>query len=50
MFKIIYTQEGIRAFFHGIGPRVTWISIGGYIFLGVYEAVSELLRNPRGII
>ncbi|KAF9580831.1 hypothetical protein BGW38_002367 [Lunasporangiospora selenospora] len=36
-FKRILAEEGPRALFSGIGPRVMWISIGGSIFLGVYE-------------
>lgn len=35
--KRIAAEEGPRALFSGIGPRVMWISIGGSIFLGVYE-------------
>ena len=42
---LIYKKEGPKAFFKGIVPRVTWISIGGSIFLGVYEAASNLLNN-----
>lgn len=30
-------HEGPRAFFAGIVPRVTWISLGGAIFLGSYQ-------------
>jgi solute carrier family 25 S-adenosylmethionine transporter 26 len=43
MFYSIYRKEGVRAFFRGIGPRVTWISIGGFIFLGAYEGVRDLI-------
>ncbi|KAI9481227.1 MAG: mitochondrial carrier domain-containing protein [Benjaminiella poitrasii] len=35
--KRVASEEGVRALFSGIGPRVMWISIGGSIFLGVYE-------------
>ncbi|KAH8168928.1 mitochondrial carrier protein [Sarocladium implicatum] len=30
-------DEGWRPFFSGLAPRVTWISIGGAIFLGSYQ-------------
>lgn len=30
-------EEGWRPFFSGLAPRVTWISIGGAIFLGSYQ-------------
>jgi solute carrier family 25 S-adenosylmethionine transporter 26 len=51
----IYKQEGFYAFFKGIGPRVMWISIGnssktlksigGFIFLGAYDATRKLLNQ-----
>ena len=37
---------GGRAFFAGIGPRVTWISIGGAIFLGSYQWVVNFVDTP----
>ncbi|SCU98872.1 LADA_0H15874g1_1 [Lachancea dasiensis] len=39
----IYATEGWRTFFSGVGPRTIWISAGGAIFLGVYEAVHSVL-------
>ncbi|KAI7888857.1 mitochondrial carrier domain-containing protein [Mucor mucedo] len=35
--KRIVAEEGPKKLLAGIGPRVMWISIGGSIFLGVYE-------------
>ncbi|CAO3613419.1 unnamed protein product [Mucor hiemalis] len=35
--KRIVAEEGAKKLLAGIGPRVMWISIGGSIFLGVYE-------------
>ncbi|KAI8372807.1 mitochondrial carrier domain-containing protein [Radiomyces spectabilis] len=35
--KRIVAEEGPRVLLAGIGPRVMWISIGGSIFLGMYE-------------
>lgn len=29
--------------FSGVVPRVIWISLGGAVFLGVYEAVKKAL-------
>ncbi|KAH6877276.1 mitochondrial carrier domain-containing protein [Thelonectria olida] len=37
VFGRMVREEGIRPFFAGIAPRVTWISIGGAIFLGSYQ-------------
>ncbi|CAG8605459.1 3160_t:CDS:2 [Ambispora leptoticha] len=48
--KRIWSEEGPRALFSGIGPRVMWISIGGYIFLGVYEKVKKALQDNRLLI
>lgn len=39
-FKVVYSigrNEGIQGLFAGIIPRVVWISVGGFIFLGAYE-------------
>ena len=37
-----YESVFIRLF-AGIVPRVTWISIGGFIFFGAYEKSKEIL-------
>ncbi|KAF4976552.1 hypothetical protein FZEAL_6786 [Fusarium zealandicum] len=37
VFGRMVRDEGVRPFFAGIAPRVTWISIGGAIFLGSYQ-------------
>lgn len=42
-FKRIVAEEGPRVLLAGIGPRVMWISIGGSIFLGVYEKAIKTL-------
>ncbi|KAI8146263.1 mitochondrial carrier domain-containing protein [Fennellomyces sp. T-0311] len=43
--KRIVAEEGPRVLLSGIGPRVMWISIGGSIFLGMYEkAVKSLCQ------
>lgn len=39
----IWTKEGGKVFFSGIGPRTTWISIGGAVFLGSYQWASNML-------
>jgi solute carrier family 25 S-adenosylmethionine transporter 26 len=45
--KRIAAEEGPRALFSGIGPRVMWISIGGSIFLGVYEKAVKTFVQLR---
>lgn len=41
----IAREEGFKTLFRGIVPRVTWISIGGAIFLGVYERAKQTLMR-----
>ncbi|TPX54805.1 hypothetical protein PhCBS80983_g05734 [Powellomyces hirtus] len=41
--RTLVATEGPARLFAGIGPRVLWISLGGTIFLGAYEAVVNLL-------
>jgi len=41
--SIIAREEGGLALFKGIVPRVTWITIGGFIFFGAYEHSTALL-------
>lgn len=46
LVSTIIQEEGPRALWKGIGPRTCWISLGGAIFLGVYDLVS---RNLQGV-
>ncbi|KAK3775548.1 hypothetical protein RRG08_048184 [Elysia crispata] len=39
VLKQVASEKGLQGLFAGIVPRVMWISIGGAIFLGVYEKV-----------
>ena len=43
----IASEEGPRALFRGVVPRVMWISVGGGIFFGTYEKAVKLLA-PAG--
>ncbi|KAJ3223941.1 hypothetical protein HK099_000481 [Clydaea vesicula] len=43
--KRIHSKEGMGAFFKGVGPRVLWIGVGGFIFLGTYEKVKKTLED-----
>ena len=43
----ILRENGVRPFFSGIGPRVMWISAGGFIFLGSYQAVVNAVEGRR---
>lgn len=39
VMKNIVKEKGVKGLYAGVVPRVTWISIGGCVFLGVYEKV-----------
>lgn len=41
--KELWMEGGFRKCFAGAIPRTLWISIGGFIFFGVYERVKELM-------
>jgi solute carrier family 25 S-adenosylmethionine transporter 26 len=38
----IYVEEGWKAWFRGIQPRVFWISIGGAVYFGAYEETKKM--------
>ncbi|XP_011172755.1 S-adenosylmethionine mitochondrial carrier protein homolog isoform X2 [Solenopsis invicta] len=41
----VYLQNGFRGLFAGFGPRIMWITLGGFIFFGVYEEAKVLTRT-----
>eukprot|EP00850_Spirogloea_muscicola_P000510 SM000002S05590 [mRNA] locus=s2:1072655:1082887:- [translate_table: standard] len=43
----IIAEEGSGALLKGLGPRVTWIGIGGSIFFAVLEKTKELLKQQQ---
>jgi len=43
IWRIVAQESGVRGLFAGVTPRVTWISIGGAVFFGVYEKSKSLL-------
>eukprot|EP01038_Epipyxis_sp_PR26KG_P006219 gene6219-8571_t len=42
--SFLRTNRG-QVLFAGLSPRVTWISIGGFVFFGAYEKSSQLLTS-----
>ncbi|KAK7489730.1 hypothetical protein BaRGS_00019125 [Batillaria attramentaria] len=44
VMKQVYLERGVAGLFSGVVPRVTWISVGGAIFLGVYDKVRLVLQ------
>jgi solute carrier family 25 (mitochondrial S-adenosylmethionine transporter), member 26 len=48
MSRRIVSESGIGALFAGSGPRIAWISIGGFVFLGSYQwAYNTLGRDTE---
>lgn len=45
ILREIVRKEGPKALMRGWAPRVMWISIGGAIFLGAYDAAREVLEG-----
>jgi len=43
----IAKEEGGAALFKGLAPRVTWITIGGFIFFGAYEQATQGLFRTK---
>lgn len=43
MLVLIAKENGLGGLFAGVAPRVTWISIGGAVFFGVYEKAKSIL-------
>ena len=41
-FKKLWSEGRIRSLFAGAVPRVLWVSIGGFVFFGVYEKIIQL--------
>jgi len=44
VFQKVVSQEGMPVLFSGLQPRVIWISIGGFVFLGSYEAYRNMMQ------
>jgi solute carrier family 25 S-adenosylmethionine transporter 26 len=41
MLISIYREKGIRGLFAGFIPRTLWITLGGAVFFGAYQAAVE---------
>ncbi|KAF8819545.1 mitochondrial carrier superfamily protein [Cardiosporidium cionae] len=43
----IWKHEGPSKLFLGIGPRVCWISLGGFVFFGSFETYKHFLLKSK---
>lgn len=43
--KKLWHEGRIRSLFAGAVPRVLWVSIGGFVFFGVYEKIIQLTSH-----
>ncbi|UZJ53202.1 hypothetical protein CBS101457_002522 [Exobasidium rhododendri] len=43
----IFVNEGLRTLFSGFIPRTLWIGLGGFVFLGTFEAGIQVLEGGR---
>lgn len=43
MMSKIYATEGLGKLFSGVVPRMSWISIGGFVFFGSFEASKSIV-------
>nr|XP_033339099.1 S-adenosylmethionine mitochondrial carrier protein-like [Megalopta genalis]XP_033339100.1 S-adenosylmethionine mitochondrial carrier protein-like [Megalopta genalis]XP_033339101.1 S-adenosylmethionine mitochondrial carrier protein-like [Megalopta genalis]XP_033339102.1 S-adenosylmethionine mitochondrial carrier protein-like [Megalopta genalis]XP_033339103.1 S-adenosylmethionine mitochondrial carrier protein-like [Megalopta genalis]XP_033339104.1 S-adenosylmethionine mitochondrial carrier pr len=41
----VYKEKGLNGLYAGIGPRVMWITLGGFIFFGTYEEVKSFVTK-----
>ena len=48
VFQKTVRKEGVAVLFSGVQPRVIWISIGGFVFLGAYESFCSVLKPVWG--
>ena len=42
--KRLYAENGTNTFFKGIVPRVSWITVGGFLFFGAYEKMKKVTQ------
>lgn len=45
----IFRNEGAKALFGGWIPRTTAISMGGAVFLGIYDLAVNFGKDDRGL-
>lgn len=46
--KKLWNEGRIRSLFAGAVPRVIWVSVGGFVFFGVYEKIIQMTSRTEG--
>jgi solute carrier family 25 (mitochondrial S-adenosylmethionine transporter), member 26 len=46
-FRNIWKEGKVKSLFSGAVPRVIWVSVGGFVFFGVYEKIMHFSRSSR---
>lgn len=46
-FKKLWREGRVKALFAGAIPRVIWVSVGGFVFFGVYEQIIHLTSRSK---
>ena len=46
--SIVFKEKGLSGLFSGILPRVAWISVGGALFLGIYDLSVSKFKQTIG--
>ena len=46
-FRTLWREGKVKSLFAGAVPRVLWISIGGFVFFGVYEKIIHLSSKNK---
>lgn len=45
--KTLWREGKIRSIFAGAVPRVIWVSVGGFVFFGVYEKIINYYNDDN---
>ncbi|XP_076761523.1 mitochondrial S-adenosylmethionine carrier protein-like [Xylocopa sonorina] len=45
VLKDVYNEKSLHGLFAGVGPRVIWITLGGFIFFGTYETARNIMTK-----
>jgi solute carrier family 25 S-adenosylmethionine transporter 26 len=47
--QLVYKEKGWRGMTAGVAPRMAWMSLGGFLFLGTYDFMKKWMYNPTAV-